>query len=90
MIGMTRRDLAAEDAGTVCIWVCQLRGTKNALAARADKQLAQAWVERRFDGTGEWHEHGHKYVFEPSDGIDSGVIEFVPVHDVAAILVEDA
>lgn len=84
-----RRDIAAEDEGTVCIWVCRLQGTRSELGAPADRELAQAWVERRFESDGEWQEHGHKYVYQPNSGIDSGIVELVAIHDAAALVVEE-
>jgi hypothetical protein len=84
-----RRNIAAEDDETVCIWVCRLQGTRSELGARADRKLAQAWVERRLESDGEWHEYGHKYVYQPSDGLDSGIVELVAIHDAVGMIVEE-
>lgn len=83
-----RRERAANDPNTVHIWVCQISGSKTEIGARANKELAQAWVERRIDSDGRWDgSRGKKrYVTE---SVDHGSIELVSVNDVAAILLAD-
>lgn len=85
-----RRDTAISDPDTVHIWVCQVTGTKSEIGARADRQLAQAWVERRLDCDGEWHgDPGRGKQIYKSESLESGSIEAVPLHDVAGLLIEE-
>lgn len=84
-----RRNISADDPNTVCVWVCQVRGTKTEIGARADEQLAKAWIERRIDAdTTEWRGDRGKQ-FYANDSPDRGIIELVPVHDAVAILIEE-
>lgn len=81
--------MAAEDEDCVCVWVCQIKGSKSELGARADEQLAQAWVERRVNAdNGEWHGDRGKQIFK-TDTLESGSVELVAVPDVVGMIIED-
>lgn len=84
-----RRDMAAEDENCVCVWVCQIKGSKSEFGARADRELAQAWVERLIEAdNGEWHGSRGKRVYK-TETLESGSIELVPVYDVVGMVVQD-
>lgn len=84
-----RRDLAAQDDGTVCVWVCQIRGSRTELGARADKQLAKAWVEQRIDADEtEWRGNRGKEIYA-NNSPDRGIIELVAIHDAVGMIVKD-
>jgi len=85
---MGRRDLAAEDEDTVCIWVCRVRSDGSEIGARADRKLAQAWVERRVDGDGVWHGSRGKRIFQTQTA-ESGCIELVSLPNVYGMVIQD-
>lgn len=86
---MRNSDLAADDPETVHIWVTRIHGSKTELGARADRELAQAWVERRIDENGEWTdgEQGCRELYR-TNGPDTGSIELVPLYDVMGMVLK--
>lgn len=83
-----RRDQAAADPETVHVWVCLIRGSVGTIAARADQQHARSWVEANTSQDGEWQQHGTKEVYH-TDGPDTGIIEFAPLPDAAALIIDE-